>query len=339
MAKKSNQTILNIDLTLEMVVHNISPRMNEGISHSIVEHLRKGLSAAFINTLNPPLPLYKAPVFHIGTAQPMLVTSSSPCSTQVVDWIGDHPNPRHFLVTSRDSLHRGITDMMGASTNGVKVQTPVLRLGSWRFAVERALKALSTASDINIEFTQYCGLYVHINRRGGFDLRHIKGLAKAAVVFETDIENAFHPKHRCGGAVDKKIHADSNRTTSLSLKVFTTALEMVRLIEQQDAVSDVRSTICDEDAGHRDFKYNFQSLVEAGGVEFRQAQGTLDGTWVVRWVEMLVNFVKAAEVVTEALFEEFAKAADRGEDRLTEFLEWGMGGKDNDDEAEQDSDD
>lgn len=318
MAGNTNQTILTIGLELEMVVyHHFSSTIDDCVNLFIAKHLRQGLAATFTNPFCPP---YQAPVTYVGAAKSMLTVASSPCFTPVVDWIGDHPKPRHFFVTSEPYCLYGIPENHKAFIAGVEVRTPILRLGSWQYAVESVLSTLSAIPDINIQFTQQCGLHVHVGRRGGFELSHIKGLAKAVVIFEEDIERAWHPTHRCG--VGRELYADSNRKTSVSLKPLKTTLEMVRLIGQQNTISGVRSVICDVDVGHRDFKYNFQSLVELGSVEFRQAQGTLDGEWVVGWVTMLIKFVRAAEVVDEILFKKFAEAADNGEDRLSEFLEY-----------------
>lgn len=330
MAKNSNQTVLTIGLELEMIVQNFSPNMDECINHYIAQYLREGLSVSFFNPLNSSSSFYQAPITHVGAAKPMLIAPSSPCAIPVVDWIGDHPNLRHFFVTSKPDCLSGIPEEQKPFTAGIEVRTPVLRVGSWQFAVKSVLSTLSAVPDIAIQFTQHCGLHVHIGRRGGFDLLHIKGLAKAVVIFEEDIENAWHPEHRCGGGIGKKIYANSNRKASVSLKTLKTTMEMVRLIEQQDSISGVRGVICDEDVGNRDFKYNFQSLVELGSVEFRQAQGTLNEEWVVGWVEMLIVFVKAAEVVSETLFEKFAMAADAGENQLGDFLAWGMDNKEGD---------
>lgn len=320
MAGNINQTILTIGLELEMVVyHGLSPSEDDCINLLIAKHLRQGLAATFMSPSRSP---YSAPVTHVGAAKSMLVVASSPCLTPVVDWIGDHPKPRHFFVTSEPGCARDIPDSHKAFAAGVEVRTPVLRLGSWQPAVEAVLNALSEIPDVAIRFTQQCGLHVHIGRRGGFGLAHIKGLAKAVVIFEEHIERAWHPRHRCGAG--GQLYADSNRRASVSLKPLQTTLEMLRLIERQDTVSGVRAVVCDVDVGHRDFKYNFQSLVELGSVEFRQAQGTLDAEWVAGWVAMLIKFVRAAEVVSEVLFERFAEAAENGEDRLNEFLRWGM---------------
>lgn len=318
-----NRTILTIGLELEMVVrHHLSSPVDDCINVFIAKHLREGLAVAFTNPFRSS---YQAPVAHVGAAKPMLIIAPSPCLTPIVDWMGDNPNLRHFFVTSKPDCLRGIPDDHKALTSGVEVRTPILRLGSWQFAVKGVLNTLSAIPDINIRFTQHCGLHVHIGRRGGFELSHIKGLAKAVVIFEENIERAWHPAHRY--RVGEKMYANSNRNTSLSLRTLETTLEMVRLIGQQDSISGVRGVMCDVDVGHRDFKYNFQSLVELGSVEFRQAQGTLDRKWVTGWVGMLIKFVRAAEVVSEVLFERFAEAVDNGEDRLSEFLEWGMDGK------------
>lgn len=314
----TNQTILTIGLELEMAVYH---NLGDGcINQLIAKHLRQGLAATFMSPFCSP---YSAPVTHVGAAKSMLVVASSPCLTPVVDWIGDPPKPRHFFVTSESGCLKYIPlDNGKGFAAGVEVRTPILRLGSWQAAVEGVLKTLAAVPNINIQFTQQCGLHVHIGRRGGFKLPHIKGLAKAVVIFEEDIERAWHPQHRRG--VGGELYADSNRGTSVSLKPLQTTLEMLRLIGRQKTVSAVRAVICDVDVGHRDFKYNFQSLVELGSVEFRQAQGTLDREWVVGWVAMLIKFVRAAEVVSEMLFEQFAEAAENGEDRLNEFLEWGV---------------
>lgn len=321
----TDQTILTIGLELEMAVYHNS---RDGcINQLIAKHLRQGLAATFMSPFCPP---YNAPVTHVGAAKSMLVVASSPCLTPVVDWIGDPPNPRHFFVTSEPGCLKDLpTDNHKVFAAGVEVRTPILRLGSWQSAVEGVLKTLAAVPNINIQFTQQCGLHVHIGRRGGFDLPHIKGLAKAVVIFEEDIERAWHPQHRRG--VSEGLYAHSNRGTSVSLKPLETTLEMLRLIGRQKTVSAVRGVICDVDVGHRDFKYNFQSLVELGSVEFRQAQGTLDKEWVVGWVAMLIKFVRAAEVVSDMLFEKFAEAAENGEDRLNEFLEWGVNKGEEDD--------
>lgn len=320
MARNTNQTILTIGLELEMIVyHHSPPSVHDCINLLIAKHLRRGLEATFTNLLFSP---YQAPVTHVGAAKSMLVVASSPCLTPVVDWIGDHPKLHHFFVTSEPDCLYGIPDNHRAFTASVEVRTPILRLGSWQFVVENVLRSLSAIPDINIRFTQQCGLHVHIGRRGGFELPHIKGLAKAVVIFEEDIERAWHPAHRWG--VGGTLYADSNRKTSLSLKTLKTTLEMVRLIGQQNTISSVRGIMCDVDVGHRDFKYNFQSLVELGSIEFRQAQATLDEDWVVGWVSMLVKFVRAAGVVSEKQFEKFVEAVDNGENRLSEFLEWGV---------------
>lgn len=321
MARKTNQTILTIGLELEMIVYHFLSPAHDCINLLIAKHLRQGLEGTFTSLLFSP---YQAPVTHVGAARSMLVIASSPCHTPVVDWIGDHPKLRHFFVTSEPDCLYGIPDDHREFAAGVEVRTPILRLGSWQFVVEDVWKSLSAIPDMNIRFTQQCGLHVHIGRRGGFELSHIKGLAKAVVIFEEDIERTWHPAHRCG--VGGELYADSNRKTSLSLKTMKTTLEMVRLIGRQNTISGVRGVICDVDVGHRDFKYNFQSLVEFGSIEFRQAQATLDENWVVAWVSMLVKFVRASEVVSEKLFEKFVEAADNGEDRLSEFLEWGIDG-------------
>lgn len=329
MAGNSNQTILTIGLELEMVVyHDPSPSEDDCINLQIAKHLRQGLAATFTSPSRSP---YSAPATHVGAAKSMLVVASSPCLTPVVDWIGDHPKPRHFFVTSEPECARGLPDSHRAFAAGVEVRTPVLRLRSWQPAVEAVWNTLSAIPNVDIQFTQRCGLHVHIGRRGGFGLAHVKGLAKAVVIFEPDIERAWHPGHRRG--VGPGLYADSNRGASVALKPLETTLEMLRLIGRQESVSGVRGVVCDVDVGHRDFKYNFQSLVELGSVEFRQAQGTLDAEWVAGWVAMLIKFVRAAEVVGEVLFERFAEAAENGEDRLKEFLEWGT------DKGEEEEDD
>lgn len=304
-----------------MIAYHFPSPGHDCINLLIAKHLRKGLEATFTNLLFSP---YQAPVTHVGAANSMLVIASSPCLTPVVDWIGDNPKLCHFFVTSEPECLYGIPDNRREFAAGLEVRTPILRLGSWQLVVENVLKSLSAVPGVIIGFTQQCGLHVHIGRRGGFELSHIKGLAKAVVIFEEDIERTWHPAHRCG--VGSELYADSNRKTSVSLKTLNSTLEMVRLIEQQNTISGVRGIICDVDVGHRDFKYNFQSLVELGSIEFRQAQATLDKDWVVGWVSMLVKFVRASEVVSEKLFEKFVEAADNGEDRLSEFLEWGIDG-------------
>ncbi|KAH0608258.1 uncharacterized protein H6S33_002310 [Morchella sextelata] len=287
---KPPQTILTFGLTLELITHL---PISQDSTTTIASHLRTHLSVPFFSPASGP---YTAPTTLVTAAGPQLIPSSPTLPHPVVDWIGDHPSPRHYLVTTRHSLHRGITDAMAHHSCGIVVETPILRaFNAIDFAVTGISAALGALGKDMVEFTPYCGLCVHMGRRGGFSLDNIKGLAKAVVVFERDIE---------------------------------IAVKLVGLIEELKSVGGISKLLCEQGVGE-DYKYNFQSLVAVGCIEFRQAQGTLDVEWIQSWVRFLALFVKSAEKAPKDSWEEWARGEGGG---LAEFLKFGTDDTSDDDD-------
>lgn len=202
---------------------------------------------------------------------------------------------------------------------GIVVETPILRaFNAIDFAVTGISAALGALGKDMVEFTPYCGLCVHIGRRGGFSLDTIKGLAKAVVVFEREIEMYWHPKHRY-------IYGEGGGRSNRGDR---SAVKLVGLIEDLKSVGGISKLLCEQGVGE-DYKYNFQSLVAVGCIEFRQAQGTLDVEWIQSWVRFLALFVKSAENAPKDSWEEWARGERGG---LAEFLKFGTDDNSDDDD-------
>lgn len=128
------------------------------------------------------------------------------------------------------------------------------------------------------------------------------------MLFEKQLDSC-HPK--CRIPEDDLGSCFRSCRRSPALRGLTNA-QMVAVIERCVNTEDLLCVIngLGRDRYQRFYKYNFLPVQTYGSIEFRQAMGTSNGSWIVGWVAVVIKFVAMAVETGDETYVEWAKMGD-----------------------------
>lgn len=210
-----------------------------------------------------------------------------------------------FQVKTDPTINCDYWEIREIPATPVEVATPILRNGSWKWAIPELCQAITSlaAPNLGVEasFNSSTGLHVHIGLGRPYTLAELKRISKAIVLFETQMDR-YHPKCR----VPQEDLGSCFRScrSSLALKGLTDA-EMVDVIDRCGTTEDLLCTIngLGRDRSYQRFyRYNFLPVQTYGTIEFRQAMGTTDPEWILRWISIVIRFITKAVKTPDEIY-------------------------------------
>jgi hypothetical protein len=188
---------------------------------------------------------------------------------------------------------RVVTDASVA--DGCELVSPIMQGGaSFELSVARCVAVAEAVRAAGARIDRRCGLHVHVNARD------LSGRAMAMLIsrfsrFESDFD-AVMPESRRGS---NNQYCSSVRD---AIRVYDRGALVNTAIELGENVSRVANMFYT-----RYIKLNTTAYSRHGTVEFRQHNGTVDGTKVENWIRFVVAFVN--ESVARAAYIESAQRA------------------------------
>ena len=147
--------------------------------------------------------------------------------------------------------------------------------------LEEAMKAAKAIARAGATVNHTCGLHVHVDATG-LDTTDLANLTVRYARFEQQI-NTFMPLSRRQNHFCRSMSGLSRRVNE-TLTMYPGRLR------------DFISVLTGEE---RHYKLNLAAYLRHGTIEFRQHNGTVNGTKIVNWIRFCVNFVEQSIVPRE----------------------------------------
>lgn len=216
-----------------------------------------------------------------------------------------------FQVKTDSTINCDFWEMREIPATPVEIATPILRNRSWKWVIPEMCQAINSlaAPNLGVEasFNSSTGLHIHIGLGRPYTLAELKRISKAIILFETQMDR-YHPG--CRVPEDDLGSCFRSCRGSLALKGLTNA-EMVDVIDRCGKIEDLLCTVNGlgkERSYQRFYKYNFLPVQTYGTIEFRQALGTNDPEWILRWISIVIRFVTRAVRTPDEIYAFFARS-------------------------------
>lgn len=211
-----------------------------------------------------------------------------------------------------DASLRDYTDADGYSYQGVEVKSPALPFNEVSLKeIEAMCKLLTDTYRIQNGFDT--GLHVHLgHEKRGFEFKNIQKLMIFLYTFDPQL-SSLHPPHRLEHDYGNSPRARSVFSANFQAKYgrAPSAREFAAEVYSCRAETETRNRhklinkIFKDKAGHKDGNYNFMgvqfayNLFRLGAfrqtIEFRQHEGTMDGTRIRHWIHVIAAIVRFVE--------------------------------------------
>lgn len=217
-----------------------------------------------------------------------------------------------FQVKTDPTISCTYWEKRGISTTPVEVATPILRNGTWTWAIPAMCRAITSlaAPHLGIQptFNNSTGLHVHIGLGRPYTLAELKRIAKAIVLFEQQMD-LCHPKCRIPeDDIGSCFRSCRGSPAFRGLK----HVEMMEVIDRCGKTEDLLCVIngLGRDSYQRFYRYNFLPVQTYGTIEFRQAMGTNNVQWIIGWIRVVIKFVTTAVETPDERYAEWARLGD-----------------------------
>lgn len=205
-----------------------------------------------------------------------LVAAGVTCRVEVYG----HSTPRDWKV---------VTDASISGNHGFEVVSPILRGPEGLAQVRTVMDALKAAG---AKVNKSTGVHVHIGA-ADFSVQEVRNIAKNYVLFEDFFDAIMPPSRRASN----NVYIRSNRAAAFGGYDNAAALRGCAKLDTCNTVDEIIAAICphaSRTGNGRYHKLNLVSMWVHGTIEFRQHSGTMDADKVVKWIELLMQFVNRA---------------------------------------------